>query len=128
MNTDEIDCPISFTIKNNGCKQVYSGDVLSLNENNELMAKMNHDGEVNQIFCIEASNKNQVISIDQIQYFQFSSCRDYMVINKEASKPYISTNPDQDYFFKVLWASYSGYRIDIKKLVKWPKNKGCSRS
>ena len=46
-NSDELYCPTtSILIKNVGCSVGYPGDVLSINQKNETLAKMNHKGKI----------------------------------------------------------------------------------
>ena len=41
-----------------GCLKDYSGDVVSLNANNDTVAKMNSIIKVEESFCIEIQNKD----------------------------------------------------------------------
>ena len=41
-NEDEVFCPVtSIVLKNRGCLVDYSGDVMTMNERNEIQARMN---------------------------------------------------------------------------------------
>lgn len=59
INNDIIYCPItSHLIKATGCVSGYSGDTLSLNQNNDTLAKTNNKVKIVQTFCIETRNKD----------------------------------------------------------------------
>ena len=82
LNNDEDHCPTtSYSIKNTGCLTDYSGKILSLNENNETLARMNSTVSIDKTICIEAKNKDQTIWVDQIKYVQSASCREYITVN-----------------------------------------------
>jgi hypothetical protein len=82
-NSDEIICPItSFKILNYGCVSHYFGRVISLNENKEVIAKMNQIDGANLNLCLVAQNKDQVITLDQFKYSQLKSCSNSVVINE----------------------------------------------
>ena len=68
-NSDEIYCPItSFLLKSSDYLIDYQGSVLSLDQNNNILAKMNSPTKIEENFCIEVANKDQVIFFDNIMY------------------------------------------------------------
>lgn len=55
QNIDELLCPITkIALKNIGCQIEYSGNVLLLGKNNEILAKMNSKAKIDLFFCVEA--------------------------------------------------------------------------
>ena len=58
-NSDVVHCPVaSYVLKNIGCLSGYTGDVLSLNQNNDTFVKTNSKTKVEVHFCIEVKNKH----------------------------------------------------------------------
>ena len=44
INSDDLNCPLtSFTLKHSGCNSEYTGDLLSLNDDNEIVTNVNND-------------------------------------------------------------------------------------
>jgi len=66
---DPVHCPITFvSIRRLGCVLPYQGNVLSLNSDNDTLATRNSSLQVEQLFCVEVTNKDQVLTFDNIKY------------------------------------------------------------
>ena len=63
---------------------------------------MNSKVKIVQFFCIEITNKDQVLKFDSIRYTQSPSCSEYTTVNKEELKSYMSISEDSDMLFNIL--------------------------
>jgi len=69
INTDEEFCHITHhLIKDTGCVLNYTGNVLSLNKNNDTLPTMNNKEKKAVTFCIDVRTKDQKLTMDNIKY------------------------------------------------------------
>ena len=102
-NIDEVYCSItSYLVKEQGCKEEYQDYVISLNQDNDLLARTNSIAKIERDFCIEIKNKKQVLTFDNIKFTQQPSCSQYLTINERALNDFMTINSNPGVLFNLV--------------------------
>ena len=126
-NSDEVHCPVlSVFIKNQGCLTEYTGDILSLNEKNEILGKVNSSRLTQVDFCVEAMNKDQVIIMRNIYFTQQTSCSEYIQLNDDFTESYIRRGTDSINLMNINQNQNRPIGIKLLRLLNWKGNKSCA--
>ena len=125
----EVSCPVtSHLLMNAGCNSKYTGEVLSMDQSNHTLAKMNSVATTELLFCIAVTNKDQVLTFDNIQYTQKASCSDFMTIDQGALESFMTISQDPEVLFNLEQSSNKAKRVDITKTISWAENQACQSS
>ena len=96
-----------------------------MNQNQNILAKINSNVKIVQYFCIEITNKDQVLKFDSIRYTQFPSCSEFITIDKDELKYYMTTSKDPEVLFNLEQSSKQAKSVDITKMIAWTGNQAC---